>query len=59
MQQPDMEKVRAALSRYAPKRINSKPATKRTPNDAALRKPLKAHGTICRGFGHRHFLNND
>lgn len=57
--EPDMARVRAALNRYAPKRIVvRKEPPPGTPIDAALRKPLKSHGTVCKsGFFHKNFLH--
>lgn len=28
-------------------------------SDAAIRKELRAHGSVCRGFGYYHFHQND
>ena len=54
--QPDMTKVAAAVKKYAPKRINTV-SESNPPIDSSIRKPLKAHGKICTGFNHPHFLN--
>ena len=62
---PDMTRVIAALNRYAPKPRTGKDtvhyplAPSPIARDAAIRKPLKAHGVPCRGFTCHHFLNND
>jgi hypothetical protein len=57
--QPDLAKVKAAVAKYAPKRIDTNPLVSYPPQDSALRKPLKSHGTPCKGFQHPHFLNSD
>lgn len=56
---PDMTKVRQALNRYGRKpAVKPPPPPPGPPMDAALRKPLKAHGIPCRsGFSHPHFLH--
>ena len=58
--QPDMSKVNAAVAKYAPKRVvtvSSPERAKYPPQDAAIRKPLKAHGIKCPGFMCSHFHN--
>lgn len=67
---PDLDKVKAAVTRYANKAnrtstgnstgTNSKPETrKQAPTDAALRRPLKGRTYGCSGFSHPNFLNHD
>lgn len=62
--QPDMAKVRAALKRYAsdhrpaPDYRRYPPPPSPPARDAAIRKPLRAHGVPCCGFHCSHFLNN-
>jgi len=62
---PDMVRVIAALNRYGNKPRAGKTHIEypRQPSpvarDAAIRKPLKAHGVPCSGFSHPHFLNRD
>lgn len=62
-----MAKVRVAVAAIELRRRVRTPATLAPPKapkppvvaqDAALRKPLTSHGTPCRGFDCRHFLNN-
>ena len=56
----DMTKVREALARYG-RRVSKSKTTygpPPPPTDAALRKPLKNHGAVCRsGYNHPHFLH--
>ena len=59
--QPDMTKVNAAVKALELRRRaqGPPPSQVRPPaQDAAIRKPLTSHGTPCRGFDCRHFLNN-
>lgn len=55
----DMDKVKAAVRRLLnqpePAPI-SKPSS-RIPQDAAIRKPLRNRGVVCRGWEHRNFLH--
>lgn len=61
----DMEKVKRAVRLYggykpAPDHRIYPPAPSPVAQDAAIRKPLRAHGHPCRsGFNCRAFLNND
>lgn len=61
MRQPDMRRVREALLRYPVRRGKSTIEYPLQPSpvalDAAIRKPLLAHGVKCWGFSHPHFLN--
>ena len=56
---PDMVKVNQALRRYGyGRKLETKPThVDAPPVDAALRKPLKNHGTVCKGYMHPHFLH--
>ena len=63
--QPDMAKVRAAVEAIELRRRARTPDHRIYPSppsppaqDAALRKPLRAHGLPCCGFHCSHFLNN-
>jgi len=63
---PDLDKVKAAVARYANKAkgtgnsTSAKPETrKQVPTDAALRRPLKGRTYGCSGFSHPNFLNHD
>ena len=63
---PDMSKVREAviaieLARAArtPSHRSYPPKPSPVAEDAAIRKPLRAHGVKCSGFHHPAFLNRD
>jgi len=55
----NLAKVKAAVAKYASRRINTQPEVRdKTPVDAALRKPLKGSSVVCRaGFNHPNFLH--
>lgn len=66
MKQPDMKKVAEAVAALEAKQRSRIPDHRNYPvkptliaQDAAIRKPLRAHGNPCCGFNCSHFLNRD
>lgn len=61
---PDLKKVEAfieavELRRQASDHRTYPPRPSPPAADSAIRKPLKAHGDVCRGFGLYYFYQNE
>ncbi len=58
--QVNLDKVRAALMKYAPNRLmfSERPTKKsNTPEDAGRRKHVKRMSESCKGFEHKDFIH--